>query len=181
MVENSYLIQNSALTEQAKAARIESLRNTLRAEFARRFRAPLGDIIVRSAEPDEDLAFADTQQITGALVTDTETDYVVRDIRNINTVIGFYAINNLSANPSVNRIRFKIGATPGSGVKGSVYLESLYAASEPKGWLEQPIIYAQDRMLIRVEAFQTVAAPGERVVLEALVAEQLGGIVSVLE
>lgn len=178
MVDRSYLIQNSALTEQAKAARIQDLALRLRQEFVSKFNVPIEDVRVRSAEPDEDLAFADTAQITGALVADAETDYVVRDLRNLNTVVGFYAINNLSADPSVNRIRFKTGSSPGTGVKMSAYMEGLYAAIEPKGWLEEPVIYVGERMLVRVEAFQTVAAPGERVILEALVAEQIGDIIT---
>lgn len=178
MVVKSYLIQNSALTEQAKAARIQDLSNRLRTEFSQKFNIEMEEVRIRSAEPDEDLAFADTQQITGALVADAETDYVVRDLRNLNVVIGFYAINNLSADPSVNRIRFKTGSTPGTGVKMSAYMEGLYAAVEPKGWFEEPVIYVGERMLIRVEAFQTVNAPGERVVLEALVAEQIGDIIT---
>ena len=180
MVDRSYLIQNSALTEQAKAARIVSLADRLKSQFVRTFNVPESEVVVRQAEPDIDLAFTDTQQITGALVADTETDFVNRDLTNVQTVIAFFAVNMLSAGPSVNRLRFKTGASPGSGVKASLYTEPLFAATEPKGWMEQAIVYAQERMLIRVEAFQTVAAPGDRLVLEALVAEKEGNIVTLL-
>ncbi len=181
MVVRSYLIQNSALTEQAKAARIIALANQIRSQFSTVFNVPIDQVVVRQAEPDIDLAFADTQQITGALVADTETDFVVRDLTNVQTVIGFFAVNMLSAGPSVNRIRFKTGTSPGSGVKASLYTEPLFAATEPKGWMEQAVVYLQERMLVRVEAFQTVAAPGDRLVLEALVAEKSGNIVTDLE
>lgn len=178
MVDTSVLLQNSALSEQMKSGIIQRLEDQLRASFVSRFNIPANEVSVRMAEPDTDLGFADTQQITGALVADTETDLVDVDITNTQKIVGFYAINNLSADPSVNRIRFKTGATPGSGIKMSAYMEGLYAASEPKGWLEQPVIYVGERMLIRVEAFQTVNAPGERVILEALVAEKFGNVVS---
>lgn len=180
MVDRSYLIQNSALTEQAKSARIIALANSIRQQFSSTFNVPIGQVIVRQAEPDIDLGFTDTQQITGALVADAETDFVVRDLTNVQTVIAFFALNMLSAGPSVNRVRFKTGVSPGTGVKASLYTEPLFAATEPKGWLEQAVTYAQERMLIRVEAFQTVAAPGDRLVLEGLVAEKSGNIVTEL-
>ena len=177
----SVLVQNSALTPEAKASKIGRLEDDLIALFMAKFNANRDEVIVRQAEPDTDLGFTDTQQITGALVADTETDYVNRDITNIQTVVGFFAITNLSANPSVNRVRFKVGVSPGTGVKVSVYLEALYSAQEIKGWLEQPAIYVSERMLVRVEAFQTVAAPGERLVLEGLVAEKAGNVITQLE
>lgn len=178
MVVKSVLIQNSALTESAKAAIILDLEGRVRREFISRFNIAEGDVRLRQAEPDEDLAFTDTAQISGALVADTETDYVARDIRNLNTVIGFYAINNLSPNPLINRVRFKTGSTPGTGVKASFYLEGLYAATEPKGYMENAVIYAGEQMLIRVEASATVGAPGERLILEGIVAEQAGDIIT---
>lgn len=178
MVATSVLIQNSALADRQKSAIIDQLETRVRALFARRFSIAEGEVSVRQAEPDVDLGFADTQQISGALVADAETDYVNVDITNTQKVIAFYAINNLSANPSINRVRFKTGASPGSGIKASTYLEGLFAATEPKGWLEEPVVYVGERMLIRVEAFQTVNAPGERLVLEGLVAEKFGNVVT---
>ena len=178
MVVKSVLIQNSALTEQAKAAIILEIETRVRTEFVGRFNIPFEDVRIRQAEPDEDLGFADTAQISGALVADAETDYVARDIRNLNTVVGFYAINNLSANPLINRVRFKTGTSPGSGTKASYYLEGLYANAEPKGYLENPVMYAGEQMLIRVEASATVGAPGERLILEGVVAEQAGDIIT---
>lgn len=178
MVATSVLLQNSALSDTQKSAILQGLESRIRSQFADRFSIPIDEVSVRMAEPDTDLGFGDTQQITGALVTDTETDLVNVDLTNTQKIVAFYAINNLSADPSVNRIRFKTGASPGSGIKMSAYMEGLYAATEPKGWLEQPVIYVGERMLVRVEAFQTVAAPGERVILEALVAEKFGNVVS---
>ena len=160
MVDTSVLIQNSALAENQKSAIIQQLENRIRTLFASRFSVSENEIIVRQAEPDIDLGFADTQQISGALVADTETDYVNVDLTNERKIVAFFAINDLSADPSINRVRFKVGTSPGSGIKASTYLEGLFAATEPKGWLDQPVVYVGERMLVRVEAFQTVASPG---------------------
>lgn len=172
----SLLIPASALTEQARSAKLAALRDQIADIFARRFNISPDDVVVRHAEPNVDLGFADTQQVSGALTADTETDYVNQDLTNVQKVVAFYGIANLSANPSINRVRFKVGASPGTSTKASVYLEPLYAGGTPvEGWLDQPVIYVGERMLVRVEAYQNVS--GERLVLLGLVAEKKGTVV----
>ena len=78
---------------------------------------------------------------------------------------------NLSANPSVNRVRFRRTALAGA-IIASIYTEIAYADSPTKIWMEEfPIYEPSEQVVITAEAFQAVAAPGERVVLEGLVAE----------
>ena len=137
------------------------------------------ELVVRDIVPNLDINVAPlntSQWITGALVAGVvPINYVNAPLAN-NKILAFYGIADLEANPVVDVVFFRVGATGGS-TRGIAHLAQMFSKMTTDGYLDMAIVYdPQEVMFIQVVA--NAIAATERLILLGRVIEPVGATIS---
>ena len=131
------------------------------------------ELIVREVLPLTDKLLTTEYWITPTLTADTWTSYFYDKPVSDRTVIGFYGVKNLSADPKVTALRFSSGKGKTKIIE-VVQIEKIYEAEMAEGFFDEPIIYVA-KQYITVEAYSK-AAVAEPLMIRGLVCEPAGEV-----
>lgn len=177
-----YIIPGADMTvEQRSAVRRDVDRRLMERATAIKSLGRADELVVRDVNPFVDCAVAPlntTRWVTGALaVAGTAQAYWNAAIAN-NQVMGFFGLANLSANPSVDLISFRVGAGAGS-TRGLYHLAQVLSKMEPEGYFDMMVLYdPQEVCNVTVTPHTAKAAPGDELVLFCRIIEPIGATIS---
>jgi len=129
-------------------------------------------LIVRSVLPATDLGLSNEYWETPSLTANDWTNYFTHQLED-QAFIAFYGVANLSADPKVTAVRFKLGSGAGTKTLDVVQLEDLYSDNtRVDGYFKRPIIY-KHKQYANVDVYSK-AAGTEPLILKSLVVEPAG-------
>jgi len=131
-------------------------------------------LVIRNILPSTDLGLANEYWETPALTANDWTNYFTKQLDNQQFIV-FYGVANLSPDPKVTALRFKVGSGAGTKTLDVVQLEELYTNTErTDGFFKRPIIY-KERQYVNVDVYSK-AAGTEPLMLRGFVIEPAGRI-----
>jgi len=129
-------------------------------------------LVVRNILPATDLGLANEHWETPTLTANTWTNYFTKQLDEQQFIV-FYGVSNLSPDPKVTALRFKVGSGTGTKTLDVVQLEELYTNTErTDGFFKRPIIY-KERQYVNVDVYSK-ADGVEPLVLRGFVIEPAG-------
>ena len=131
-----------------------------------------GQLVVRNILPATDLGLPSEHWETPALTANDWTNYFTKQLDE-QQFVAFYGVTNLSPDPKVTALRFKVGQGAGTKTLDVIQLEELYSNTmKTEGYFKKPILYKQ-RQYVNVDVYAT-AAGTEPLVLRGFVVEPAG-------
>ena len=131
-------------------------------------------LVVRNILPKTDLGLTNEYWETPTLTPNDWTNYFTKQLENQKFVV-FYGVADLSPDPKVTALKFKVGSGDGTKTLDVVHLEELFTNSErTDGYLKRPIIY-KEQQYVNVDVYSK-AAVSEPLVLRGFVVEPAGRV-----
>ena len=131
-------------------------------------------LVVRNILPSTDLGLTNEYWETPSLTANDWTNYFTKQLDEQQFVV-FYGVANLSPDPKVTALRFKVGSGAGTKTLDVVQLEELYTNTDrTDGFFKRPIIY-KERQYSNVDVYAKVTGT-EPLMLRGFVIEPAGRI-----
>ena len=129
-------------------------------------------LVVRNLLPKTDLGLANEYWETPSLTANDWTNYFTKQLDDQQFIV-FYGVANLSPDPKVTALRFKVGSGTGTKTLDVIQLEELYTNTErTDGFFKRPIIY-KERQYANIDVYSK-ATGTEPLMLRGFVIEPAG-------
>jgi len=172
VVDTSFVIPASELEVADIAAIKQQVIDALFSVATRLTGLRREELVVRSALPATDFGLANEYWETPSLTANAWTNYFTKQLEE-QQFVAFYGVANLSPDPIVTAIKFKLGKGTGTKTLDVIQLEDLYTdANRSDGYFKRPIIY-KERQYVNIDVYAK-AAGTEPLLLKALVVEPAG-------
>ena len=135
--------------------------------------AGMDELIVREILPKTDMGLTNEYWVTPSLTANAWTAYFPAKQVADKTLVGFYGVKNLSADPKITGIRFFSGKEK-TKTLDVTQLEEIYKVGAAEGFFDEPLVYIA-KQYITTELYSK-AAVTELFMLRGYVVEPAGEV-----